>query len=105
MNNAKVLEDYIRKELYLEAVNEQIKIWNNTDTENCLMSLEDIPDANRPQVVKNWCQQHQLKTPDKVSITYYLLDLATGKKQEKLIADGLRDSFFELYNRIIHVLS
>ena len=69
------------------------------------MQSEDIPDENRPQAVKNWCNQHQLTTPDKVPITYSLLDLATSENQEKLIEDRLQDSFVELYNRIIQVLS
>ena len=100
-----VLEDYIRKELYLEAVNEQIKNWNDKNTEGCLMSLDDIPDANRPLTVKNWCEQHQLKPIDKVSISYSLLDLATSERQEKLIEHSVQDSLLELYRKIIEVFS
>lgn len=102
---ATVLEDYIRKELYLEAVNEQIKNWNEGDIENFLMSLEDIPDDNRPKAVKDWCEKHNFKYPEKISITYYLLDLATGERQEKLIDDSLQSSLVELYNKIIQVFS
>ena len=105
-NQALVLEDYVRKELYLEAVNEQIRKWNDRFIENNLMSINDISDSNRPEFVKQWCKdpQNDLKIPDKVSITYYLLDLATGEKQEKLIEDNLQEKLAELYESIIKTL-
>ncbi|MEO1801790.1 MAG: hypothetical protein AAFR62_15410, partial [Cyanobacteria bacterium J06629_2] len=105
-NQALVLEDYVRKELYLEAVNNQIKQWNN-NTENDLMSVENIPDSNRPQAVENWCKDpnRNLKTPEKVSVTYELLDLATGERQEKLIGDSLQDKLSKLYESIIMTFS
>ena len=95
--------DYVRKELYLEAVNERIKKWNGKDVENYLMSPEDLFDSNRPEVVKRWCQdpKNNLKIPDKVSITYYLIDLATGERQEKLIDDSLQNQLCKLYESII----
>lgn len=105
-NQALVLEDYVHKELYLEAVNNQIKQWNN-NTENDLMSVENIPDSNRPQAVENWCKDpnRNLKTPEKVSVTYELLDLATGERQEKLIEDSLQDKLSKLYESIIMTFS
>ncbi|MGB7519687.1 MAG: AAA family ATPase, partial [Spirulinaceae cyanobacterium] len=102
---ATVLEDYIRKDLYLEAVKEQIKNWNEEYSENSLTSLEDIPDQDRPKAVEKWCKEKGLKCPEKMSITYYLLDLATGEKQEKLIENSYQNSFAELYKNIIAVFS
>ena len=104
-NQALVLEDYVRKELYLEAVNNQIKQWNN-NTKSDLMSIKDIPDSNRPEAVKNWCEypNRNLKNPEKVSVTYELLDLATGDRQEKLIEDHLKKKLSELYESIMTTL-
>ncbi|MGB3693356.1 MAG: AAA family ATPase, partial [Spirulinaceae cyanobacterium] len=45
---------------------------------NSLIFLEDIPDQDRPKAVEKWCKEKGLKCPEKMSITYYLLDLATG---------------------------
>ncbi|MDJ0799002.1 MAG: AAA family ATPase [Calothrix sp. MO_167.B12] len=100
--NTTVLEDYIRKDLYREVVNQHITNWNtdNTGIDKCLMSLEDIPDENCPKAVEDWCRYHSLKTPDKVPITYDLLDLATGERQEKLIKDSLQDKLTQIYNDI-----
>ncbi|MGB5968708.1 MAG: hypothetical protein WBG70_10310, partial [Spirulinaceae cyanobacterium] len=67
--------------------------------------LEDIPDQDRPKAVEKWCKEKGLKCPEKMSITYYLLDLATGEKQEKLIENSYQNSFAELYKNIIVVFS
>lgn len=100
----KVLEDYIKAELYLEAVNEQIKMWNQNFTEDKLFSLDDIPENNRPQAIKDWCKKYGLKEPEKTNIVYYLLDLATGERQEELIESSFKNSLFELYQQIIKIL-
>jgi len=99
-----VLEDYIRPELYLQAVNEQIKTWHKGDQPLNLLSLEDIPEKNRPQSVKNWCKEHGLDEPEKRNIVYNLLDLATGMTQAQLIEENFKDDFKTLYERIIKSL-
>lgn len=104
LEKAIVIEDYLQKELYLEAVNHQIQKWNETGGDDYLMSIEDIPNENRPLAVKEWCEKHQLKNPEKISITYYLLDLATGERQENLIEDKVQESFIQLYQDISDIL-
>lgn len=99
-----VLEDYIHPELYIKAVNKQIKTWHKGDQQPNLLSLEDIPKNNRPQSVKNWCKEHGLDEPEKRSIVYNLLDFATGERQDQLIEESFKDDFKTLYEQIIKSL-
>jgi predicted ATP-dependent endonuclease of OLD family len=99
-----VLEDYIHKDLYFKAIQEQLSIWNEEYIQNSL-SLTDIPDTNRPEWLKKWCEQSNLKEPQKREIAYSLLDLAMGETQAQLIEGHLKDSFVELYNQIAQSLS
>jgi predicted ATP-dependent endonuclease of OLD family len=99
-----VLEDCICKDLYLEAANYQIKQWDDSISDTSLMKLEDIPDNNRPKSIEKWCKDNGLKNkPDKISVAYYLLELAHEERQEKLIKNGLENSFKDLYNQIKEV--
>lgn len=104
--NAKVLEDYIRKDLYLKTVNEQIRTWNGDKQENLSrLLMKDITDENRPKAVETWCKEQGIHKIDKISIVYYLLDLVIDEKQEKLIEDGLEKEFTELYDKITKLFS
>ncbi len=97
----KVIEDYIRKELYLEVIRKQINNWNEVDTEISI----DIPENNRPKYVDKWCDNSQLKKTNKVEVAYSLLDLATNERQEQLTEDSLRNDLLELYKQIIESLN
>ncbi|MFM7602744.1 MAG: ATP-dependent nuclease [Pseudanabaena sp.] len=96
-----VLEDCIRKELYLEAVNKVLQDWNQNLP---IMSLEELPDINRPKAVENWCQRKNIKPPDKKNIAYCLLDYANGERQELLVQKNLKQSFKELHDSIVKCL-
>lgn len=96
-----VLEDYLDSHLYLQAVNEQIKNWNKGYTQESLMSLDDLPQQNRPQAVKKWYEKNNLENkPNKTSIAYYLLDLATGEEQKQIVENQFKNSLVELYEKI-----
>ncbi len=99
--NAQVLEDYIRKDLYLEAINKQIQKLNSDNDNQSIEKLEDISNINRPKTVKQ-LYGNKLK---KVDIAYELLDLATEERQEILIEDSVKSKFQELYNQIIEALN
>lgn len=96
-----VLEDCIRKELYLEAVNKVLQDWNQNSP---IMSLEELPDINRPKAVEDWCQAKNINRPDKKNIAYCLLDLANGERQEFLVQKNLKQSFKELHDSIVKCL-
>jgi len=96
-----VLEDCIRKELYLEAVNKVLQDWNQNAP---IMLLEELPDINRPKAVEGWCQEKNINRPDKKNIAYCLLDFANGERQEFLIPKNLKQSFKELYDSIVKCL-
>ena len=104
-NEALVLEDYIRKDLYLEIVNSYIRKWNSDDVASKLMSLDDIPQSDRPLAVKEWCKKHSLKKIPKVDIAYCLLDFATGERQETLIEDSLVPHLSKLHENILTILN
>ncbi|NMF58926.1 ATP-dependent nuclease [Pseudanabaena yagii] len=97
-----VLEDCIRKELYLEAVNKVLQDWNQNVP---IMLLEELPDINRPKAVEDWCQEKNINRPDKKNIAYCLLDFATGERQEFLVKEELRQSFKKLHDSIVKCLA
>ncbi|MFO0047521.1 MAG: ATP-dependent nuclease [Pseudanabaena sp.] len=96
-----VLEDCIRKELYLEAVNKVLQDWNQNVP---IILLEELPDINRPKAVEDWCQAKNINRPDKKNIAYCLLDFATGERQEFLVQKNLKQSFKELHDSIVKCL-
>lgn len=97
-----VLEDYVNENLYLEAVNKEIKKRNRDPK---ILSKNDINTGKRLDLVKNWCDQHQLKKLEKREISYHLLEMATGPSQEQLINDDHKDLFRDLYKGIADVLN
>ncbi|MBD2187067.1 ATP-dependent nuclease [Pseudanabaena mucicola] len=97
-----VLEDCIRKELYLEAVNKVLQDWNQNVP---IMLLEELPDINRPKAVEDWCKDKKTNSPDKKNIAYCLLDFATGERQEFLVKEELRQSFKKLHDSIVKCLA
>jgi predicted ATP-dependent endonuclease of OLD family len=96
-----VLEDCIRKELYLEAVNNELLHWNQNSP---IMSLEDLPDINRPNAVKSWCKAQGIDPPEKRVIAYHLLDFANGERQDFLVRADLKEAFEELYKNLTNRL-
>jgi predicted ATP-dependent endonuclease of OLD family len=91
-----VLEDCVCKELYLEAINKALQDWQP----KIAMSLEDLPNINRPEAVKKWCKEKGIEVPDKRAIAYHLLDFATGDRQEFLVQSDFKEPLKDLYERI-----
>lgn len=76
-NAGLVLEDFVDKEVYLNAVNEELTLRNETYTP---LSLSDLPEANRPAKVKDWCRNQGIKPPSKRAVAYRVLDQKLNKK-------------------------
>jgi predicted ATP-dependent endonuclease of OLD family len=95
--NGLVLEDFVCKELYLEAVNKALQDWQQTQL---TMPLDNLPNINRPAAVEKWCTAQGIETPDKRVIAYNLLDFATGVRQEVLVHSDFIKPLKELYERI-----
>lgn len=101
-DKVQVLEDCIRKELYLRVINDALQDWNqNSPT----ILPDELPESNRPLGVKNWCKSKGIEPPSKTVIAYRLLDLAAGETQERLIREDLQESFQRLYQNIVQSLS
>jgi predicted ATP-dependent endonuclease of OLD family len=96
-----VLEDCISKELYLEAINNELLNWNQNPP---IMSLKDLPDINRPNAVKIWCKAQGIEPPEKRVIAYRLLDFANGENQKVLVRANLKEAFEELYKNLTNKL-
>lgn len=95
-----VLEDCVNKDLYVKAVNEELKNWNQVHPP--VISLEDFPDPdiNRPKTLEKWCKAQGIKPPDKKTIAYRLLDFATDERQEFLVRGDLELPLRKLYEDI-----
>ncbi|NJM28138.1 MAG: AAA family ATPase [Pseudanabaena sp. RU_4_16] len=97
-----VLEDCVCKELYLEAINTVLQVRQQTQI---TMSLEDLPNINRPEAVEKWCAEKAIEPPVKRDIAYHLLDFATGNRQESLVQSDFKELLKELYESIAKSLN
>jgi predicted ATP-dependent endonuclease of OLD family len=100
---AEMLEDCIKADIYIEAVNLELQSRYNSESK---MTVDDLSATNRPSSVQKWCDENGIdsagkkNTLSKTGIAYHLLDLANGERQEKLIRPDLEESFKDLYRRI-----
>jgi predicted ATP-dependent endonuclease of OLD family len=94
-----MLEDCVKVDIYIEAVNFELKSWNKSDSNNEITAA-DLSTTNRPRSVKKWCDENGIDAPSKVNIAYRLLEFANGERQEILIRPELEEAFKDLYRRI-----
>jgi predicted ATP-dependent endonuclease of OLD family len=95
---ASILEDFICLELYVQAINELIKKWHDSEK---LISNDDFSGNDRPAQLKIWLEENKIKSLSKLDIAYELLDIALGDVQGVLVDERYKNDFVNLYQNII----
>jgi predicted ATP-dependent endonuclease of OLD family len=102
-----VLEDLVRKSVYLKAVNEELR---RSHGENYFMLDAEIPETQRPTAVKKWCEAKGIKPPNKRAVAYRVLENRVGQEASEEKGKGILEqrhhSYLEsLYVKILGALS
>lgn len=94
-NQMCVAEDFLDKSLYVEAINQEIQLWQKTDK---TITTADLADTMRPTSLKSWCDVNGVIVPEKVNIAYRILD----KIQESpfILENSRRQYLAELHKAV-----
>jgi predicted ATP-dependent endonuclease of OLD family len=89
-----VLEDLIRKDIYLFAVNEELRRSHGGDYS---MKEADIPDSRRPKAVEEWCKGKGIKPPNKRAVAYRVVE---EKVDGPIVSPDHKDRLLNLYLKV-----
>ena len=100
------LEDFINPQLYVTAVNSELEKSHGTVYE---FQLENEVTLQRPQILKNWCEQQGIEEPGKRAVMERVLEyhgLSNIEQDENipLIDSGRKDAFNQLANNLVEKL-
>jgi predicted ATP-dependent endonuclease of OLD family len=99
--NGEVLEDCLKEDLYLEAINQEILNWckQNPSLQAFQISLRDISEKNPAKAVEDLCKNQGIDLK-KLGVAYRLIQLSI-ERQETLLRPELEKPFQELYAKIL----
>ena len=93
-----VLEDFIRIELLIAAVNELLQ---RRYASKHQVQPNELAGPNRPRLLKEWCVAKGIEPPSRRAIAYQVLE---RRHESTLLEVGRRPSFTSLYRRIAESL-
>jgi hypothetical protein len=70
------VEDLIQLDLYVSAVNDELRLWNDLQQE---ITAEDVGSFLRTKAVDHWCQTAGIASPDKAAVAQRLVDASATK--------------------------
>lgn len=89
-----VLEDFIDADLYLTAVNEEIR---RSHGKSFSMSASELPVAGRPKAVEQWCKEKGIKPPSKRAVAYRIIE---KRSEHQILSTSYQPQFKQLYDSI-----
>ncbi|HEX8130057.1 MAG TPA: AAA family ATPase [Pyrinomonadaceae bacterium] len=89
-----VLEDFIEADVYLQAVNEELR---RSHGESVSFPDSDLPVTGRPGAVEEWCKNKSIKAPNKRAIAYRILEM---RNERPILFNDYQTQFKQLYNDI-----
>lgn len=66
-----VIEDFIDDQLYVEAINEELR---RSHGDKYVFSVSELSDFNQPKYLKEWCKNKKVDPPNKGSVARRLLE-------------------------------
>ena len=72
-----VLEDLVRREEYLWAVNEELRLRSEGTAEE--MTDADLSNVDQPTSVDAWCQARGYEPPGRINVANHILERRVGK--------------------------
>lgn len=76
-NMGLVLEDFVDADVYLAAVNEELR---RSHGEAFTISASDLPVAGKPKAVEQWCRNNGIKPPNKRAVAYRIIERRSGNQ-------------------------
>lgn len=96
--NAILLEDYIKADLYVKAINEECK---RSYGDTYVIKASDLSVTNRPEAVKKWCKSHNIRIPSKVVIANRILEYLSEDPTIEIIDKKHRGDLLKLHESMI----
>lgn len=100
-NEGLVIEDFINPEIYLNAINEELK---RSYGSGFSFKGEDLPSVGRPNAVKEWCKDRGVEQPNKRAVAYRILEYKSMNPEKILVEAKYNTSFQNLYQNISRAL-
>jgi len=72
-------EDLIDLDIYVRAVNDELRCWNTMTAE---IGVADIPRSMRTKAVDKWCESNNVLSPDKAAVAQRVVNLAWYQKMD-----------------------
>jgi predicted ATP-dependent endonuclease of OLD family len=89
-----VLEDFINKEVYVDAVNEELR---RSHGSKYVFPLIELSAANRPAKVKEWCKNQGINPPAKRPVAYRIIE---QKVDKALLDQTYKNDLIKLFENI-----
>lgn len=97
-NQQLAVEDLVDKEIYLAAVNEELRRSNRIDIS---FPTDIMPAEGRPGTVKAWCKDKNMDPPSKRAVAYHILELGIGRS---ILTKRYQGPLQKLYSNIVSKL-
>jgi predicted ATP-dependent endonuclease of OLD family len=85
-------EDLIDPAVYVAAVNEELRCWNDGSAK---LTVSDLATNLRTKSLETWCSKNGLIVPDKVAVAERIIDYAAGEDGVQPIFDPARKGLVE----------
>lgn len=72
------IEDLVDMDVYIDAVNEEIRCWNTAAAE---CDSNALTPTMRTKSLESWCRENSIGTPDKTVVAQRIVDMAGSGKQ------------------------
>jgi hypothetical protein len=95
-----VLEDLIKRDAYLFAVNEELRLRTNGIADE--LTGEELPNVNRPAAVDAWCDAKGYEPPGKINVANHIIEHRVG---EHLIEPARKAVLLSLDKAIMDAIS
>ena len=98
-NEELVLEDFLKPEIYYNAVKKVLKRYQNIEIN---FDISELPKVNRPKFIADWQKREKLSKITKRSVAHAVLEDVNGRK---IVAIDKIPSFVELNQKIMNSLN
>ena len=92
------IEDFIDPTIYVRAVNEELRCWNEIATE---ITTADLSQTLSSKAVDSWCRERNLEPPDKTAVAQRVVDFSP---EQSIHASSRQEELKDLLRQIRLIL-
>jgi hypothetical protein len=96
-----VLEDFIGPEVFLTAVNEELK---RSHGDGLKIRSDELPAVGRPNAIAEWCKSRGIAPPNKAPIAYHILEWKSAHPETSILLEEYKGAFKQLYSDVLQSL-